>query len=282
MLLGVHVSSAGRIYNALERAKELGCNTLQIFSRNPQQWRQKQLEKGDIEEFIRLRSDYGIEKVFIHISYLINLASPNTRLYKSSIKAYIEDVHESAALGADYIVTHMGSHKDTGEFAGLRRFAEAMNKIIKATAGTGVGILLENTSGSGSWLGYKFSHHKKIIAKLKDSSRVGICLDTAHAYLAGYDISSAQGLESLLKEIDESVGIARLKLVHLNDACGELNSRHDRHEDIGKGKIGLEGFRRIVNHPRLKSIPFILETPKKTDKDDPRNLAIVRKLRKGD
>jgi len=281
MLLGVHVSTAGRIYNALERAGDLGCNTMQIFSRNPQQWRQKELSKEDVVEFVRLRAELKIKPVFVHISYLINLASPNTRLYKSSIKAYIEDVCEAAALKADYIVTHMGSHKNTGEFAGLRRFTEAMNKIIKATADKNVGILLENTSGSGSWLGYKFSHHKKILSKLKDKSRVGLCLDTAHAYLAGYDISTEEGLETLLKEIEENAGLDRLKLIHLNDARDKLNSRYDRHEHIGKGKIGLQGISRIINHPKLKDIPFILETPKKSAEDDPLNLATVRGLRKG-
>jgi deoxyribonuclease IV len=279
MRLGVHVSAAGKIYDAFSRAKDLGCNTMQIFSRNPQQWRDKALAAEDVLEFNKRQAKLDIRPVFIHIPYLINLASPNPRLYAASIEAYIEDVLEAEALKADYIVTHMGSHKKTSEEAGLRRLTRALKRILKETAQTKVGILLENTSGSGSWLGYKFSHQKKVIEGLKGDSRVGLCLDTAHAYLAGYDIATAEGLEALLAEIDKRVGIKLVKLIHLNDARDKLGSLHDVHEHIGKGKIGMEGMKRIINHPALKDIPLILETPKKDPGDDPMNLALVRKLR---
>jgi deoxyribonuclease-4 len=281
MLLGVQVSTEGKIYEALERAHKLGCNTMQIFSRNPLAWRDDFLVPQDLDEFKRRQDKFKIKPLFIHIPYLINLASPNPRLYAASIEAYIEDILETEALKADYIVTHMGSHKETSEEAGIKRLVEALNIILDKTSYVDVGILLENTAGSGSWLGYKFSHQKEIIHGLKHKERVGLCLDTAHAYLAGYDLATKEGLEATLNEIDELVGINLIKLIHLNDAKGGLGTHHDRHDHIGKGSIGLDGMKRIINHPKLKDLPFILETPKKSDEDDIMNLNIVRKLRRG-
>ena len=279
MLLGVQVSIEGKIYEAIERASCLGCNTMQIFSRNPQRWRDNFLDLKDIEEFNKRQEKANIKPIFIHIPYLINLASPHPRLYKASIKAYIEDILEAQVLKADYIVTHMGSHKNTSEESGLRRLAEALNIILENTKNTYVNILLENTAGSGSWLGYKFVHQKKVIQDLRHKERVGLCFDTAHAYLAGYDIATADGLKQTLDEIDKLVGINLIKLIHLNDAKNKLGSRHDRHEHIGGGNIGLEGMRRIINHPKLKKIPLILETPKDSEDADRINLKTVRELR---
>lgn len=279
MLLGVHVSAEGKLYEALERAEALGCNTMQIFARNPQQWRDNYLEPKDITDFSLKKEKFKIKPIFIHISYLINLASPNPRLYNASIEAYIEDILEAEAMKADYIVTHMGSHKETSEEAGIKRLTQALNRILERTGASKVGILLENTSGSGSWLGYKFSHQRKVMQGLNHKERVGLCFDTAHAYLAGYDISTADGLRFTLEEIDKVVGLNLVKLIHLNDAKDKLGSKHDRHEHIGKGKIGMDGMKRIINHPRLKDLPFILETPKKNDDDDLMNLTTVRKLR---
>jgi deoxyribonuclease IV len=280
MLLGVHISGQSKIYEALNRASLLGCNTMQIFSRAPQRWRDKFLDPKDVKEFQKRSQEFKIKPIFIHISYLINLASPNPKLYEASIDAYNQDILEAQELKADYIVTHMGSHKETSEDAGLKRLTEALNTILEETKDCNVGILLENTSGSGSWLGYKFSHQKRVIQGLKHKERVGLCLDTAHAYLAGYDIKSKAGLEDMLDEIDEMVGLDLIKLIHFNDARGELGSHHDRHDHIGKGSIGLEGMKRIVNHPKLKNAAFILETPKDSENADKINLAVVRKLRK--
>lgn len=279
MLLGVHVSGHGKIYDSLDCAERLSCNTMQIFARSPQRWRDNFLSSADIEEFKRRQALFKINPVFLHISYLINLASPNPKLYQASIDAYIEDILEAQALGADYIVTHMGSHKETSEDAGIKRLIDALNTIIARTKAGRVGILLENTAGAGSWLGYKFSHHSRIIAAIKDKERIGLCLDTAHAYLAGYDIAKEDGLENTLDEIDALAGLGLVKLIHLNDARGQLGSKHDRHDHIGKGSIGMAGMGRIINHPRLRDIPFILETPKDTDSDDAMNLNSVRKLR---
>lgn len=279
MILGVHVSGAKKIYETLDIAHDLGCDTMQIFARSPQSWRRGvQIAPEDIKEFIARREKYKINPVFIHISYLINLASPDARLYNGSIQAYIEDIQEAERLGADYIVTHMGSHKETSEDAGIKRLVEALNKILEKTKDSRVGILLENTSGSGSWLGYRFYHQHKIIKGIKEKTRVGLCLDTAHAYLAGYNLKTKEGLEKMIDEIDEMAGIKLIKLIHLNDAAGELGSHHDRHDHIGLGHIGMAGMKRIINYPKLRNIPMILETPKSAEDSDKENLALVRKL----
>jgi deoxyribonuclease-4 len=280
MRLGVQVSTEGKIYEAVQRSHKLGCNTMQIFSRNPQMWRRAFLDPQEIEEFNQRRAKFKIRPLFIHIPYLINLASPNPGLYEGSIEAYIEDIKEAHKLKTDYIVTHMGSHKKTSEEEGLERLIRALNIILEKTKEFCVGILLENTAGSGSWLGYKFSHQKKVIQGLKQKERVGLCFDTAHAYLAGYDIATKEGLSRTLNEIDKLVGIKLIKLIHLNDARYKLNSHRDRHEHIGKGEIGQEAMQRIINHPKLKNLPFILETPKKSDADDLMNLETVRHLKR--
>lgn len=278
MLLGIHVSIAGHIWESIDRAEALGCSAMQIFSRDPRQWRKTKLKTKDIEEFRRRREASGIRKVFIHIPYLINLASPYHVLYRGSIRAYIQDMLEAEALGADYIVTHMGSHKASGEKEGLKRITSALNKVLDRTKDSPVGVLLENTSGSGSWLGYVFEHQRKIIEGIENKKRVGVCLDTCHAYTAGYDLASAEGYSRTIAGLDEIVGLKKLKLVHLNDTRDELASHTDRHEHIGRGKIGLAGFKRILNDPRLREAAFILETPKDTNTADRKNLNTIRKL----
>lgn len=278
MVLGVHVSGFGSIYNAPALAHRLGCNTMQIFSRSPQRWRGSSLDESDIEEFKKARDKYKIKPVFIHAPYLINLASAKRMLYRGSIKAYIQDIKEAEALGADYIVTHMGSHNNTSEKEGLSRLKVALGVILEKTQGSSVGILLENTAGAGSWLGYKFEHQAEVMSGLGFNPRLGLCLDTAHAYLAGYDLATQEGLDAILKEIDRLIGVKYIKLIHLNDAFAGLGSHRDRHEHIGKGGIGAAGIRRIVRHPLLKTRPFILETPKDNDNSDKINLAAVRRL----
>lgn len=279
MLLGVHVSIAGHIYDAVTRASALGCTVMQIFSRDPRQWRRARISPEDAAEFRRLRSDAGIERVFVHVPYLINLASPINILYNSSIRGCIADIKAAEAIGAEFVVVHCGSHKKSGERFGIKRVAGALERITAKTAGCGVGILLENTAGSGSWLGYEFSHQRKILAKVADHRRVGLCLDTCHAYAAGYDLASQEGLDECLSEIEREVGLEKLKLVHLNDCRSALGSRLDIHEHIGKGSIGSAGMRRVITDRRLAKVPMVLETPKDSDGADRRNLAMVKRLR---
>lgn len=276
--LGVHVSIAGKIYEAVDRANALKINTMQIFSRSPREWRRGSIAKEDIEEFRKRVKQSRIRPVFVHIPYLANLASPFNKLFYESIKTYIADIREAEALGAQYLVTHMGSHKKSGERRGLKRLIRGINRILESTEDTGVTILLENTSGSGSWLGYKFIHQAEVISSVAQKSRVGLCVDTCHAYSAGYDIAAEEGLEMMLSEIDSLIGLRKIKLIHLNDTKDKLGSHHDRHAHIGKGRIGLEGFARIVNHLKLRDVPFILETPKRKEGEDRRNVEAVRRL----
>lgn len=280
MRLGVHVSIAGNIYNAIDRAVEFNCNTMQIFSRSPRAFKEIPLKEEDIKEFRQRRSKVDIKPIFIHLPYLVNLASPFKKLYHTSIKLYIDSIKDAQALGAEYIVTHMGSHKGSGETPGLRRFSEAINIILEKTKDAKVGILLENTAGGGFSLGYNFQHQKAVIDKVKDKKRMGICFDTCHAFAVGYNIAAKKGLKDTIREMDDQVGVQNLKLIHLNDAKEVLGSRRDRHEYIGEGKIGLEGVRNIVNHPKLKNIPFVLETPQISEEGDVLDMDIIKRLRK--
>jgi deoxyribonuclease-4 len=276
--LGCQVSIAGKIYDAVSRIAALGCNTMQIFARNPRQWRRGSLNDEDIKIFKIRVKEQRLGPVTIHIPYTLNLAAAKQSFYKITIREFVQDLLEADKLGADFLITHMGSYKGTTEMRGLLRVAEALKKIIQKTKGVKTKILLENTSGSGNWLGATFLHQKFIFNEIGNTEQLGICLDTAHAWAAGYKIDEADELNRLLEEIDKAVGLERLKIIHLNDTREKLGSLHDRHCDIGAGLIGKKGIQLILNHPKLRNIPFILETPKKGEEDDIRNLKIVREL----
>lgn len=277
--LGVQVSIAGKIYHAIDRAKDLGCNTVQIFARNPRQYRKSFLCREDISIFREKVKKEEINPVIIHTPYTLNLAAANYGFYKVTIKEFILDLIEADKLGAQYLVTHMGSHKGLTEIRGLRKIAGALGKILKATDNVKTEILLENTSGSGRWLGADFSHLRFILEHLDWPNRLGMCWDTAHAWAAGYKIDDSLGLENVLSQIDKAVEVKRLKVIHLNDTKEKLGSRHDCHAHLDEGNIGKKGFQLILNHPCLRDLPFILETPKKNDEDDVRNLEIAKELR---
>lgn len=277
MKLGVHVSIAGHIYEAADRAAELGCNAFQIFSRNPRGWEMTDLDLKDVEEFKKRCGRNKISPVVVHIPYIINLCSPEDGLWKKSLDAYIEDIKRADMLGANYFVTHLGSPKGNGIEYGIARFSKGMNEAL-ARAKPKLMILLENTAGSGDSLGSKFAHIKAIMDNVR--GKLGVCLDTAHAFEAGYDDSTKEGLEAMMEEINGIIGAGKIKVVHLNDSKSDLESHCDRHWHIGKGNIGAQGMKRIINHPKLKDCAFILETPKETDKDDKMNLSAVRKMRK--
>jgi len=253
---------------------------MQIFSRNPRQWRKTLLSDEDVERFKKKVKKSNISPVVIHIPYLLNLATVKKSFFKVTIKEFIADLVEADRLEADYLVTHMGSYKGGTEEGGLSRIIQALNKILKETKKVKTKVLIENTSGSGHWLGYKFSHQKIVLDGLNRPESVGICLDTAHAWAAGYKINEPRGLKSLLDEIDQEVGLERLKVIHLNDTQEKLGSLRDRHHDIGTGEIGRKGFNLIVNHPKLREAAFILETPKKRENEDKENLEAVREIYK--
>jgi deoxyribonuclease-4 len=281
MRIGLHVSIAGHIYESLERANALGCDSMQIFSRNPRGWQVSEMPDEDAAEFKRLKTEYGIRPVAVHIPYIINLATPDEKLYEKSIDAYIEDIKRADSLGAEYFVTHLGSHTGSGEEGGIGRFSKALAGILEKARPRTM-VLLENTAGSGSWIGYKFEHLKRIMDDLGALSKlVGVCLDTAHTFEAGYDIRTRAGLDSTLKKLEKTIGAGRVKVVHFNDSLSELGSRVDRHQHIGRGNIGLAAMGRIINHPFLKDAAFIMETPKESEKDDKRNMATAKRLYKG-
>ena len=281
MKIGCHVSIAGGIDNSIVRAEELGCSTMQIFSKNASTWREKILKKDEVERFRKNLENSNINPVFIHTSYLINLASPSDELYFKSINAFIEEMKRADLLLPDpYLITHPGAHTGAREEYGIQRIIRAINIILEKSADLGLKtmILLEDTAGSGTHLGYTFRQLKRMIEGAKDTKRIGMCFDTCHAYAAGYDLSHQEGIEQTLEEIDKYVGLERLKVIHINDSKFPLGSRKDRHMHIGKGYMGLEGFRVLVNHKYLKDLPFILETPKNDEKDDIRNINLVKSL----
>ena len=277
MRVGVHVSIAGGFQEALERAKRLSCNTMQVFSRSPRGGAVAPLNPHELDIFDRRRRHAEIEPLVVHGPYVSNLASPDDAMFHRSVAMYQQEYQRCHQLKAQYLVTHVGSHKGEGEEAGIRRVADALNRTLQSLESP-VMILLENTAGSGQGLGYQFEQLSAIRGHVRQQHRVGICWDTAHLFAAGMSIHTEEGLERTIDDFRRIVGMEWLKVCHLNDSKVEWNSRVDRHWHIGQGHIGLEAFRRIVNHPSLRDLPFILETPKDGPDDDPRNLATVRSL----
>ena len=279
MLLGAHMSIAGGVFNAPERGRKVGCDTIQIFTKNNTQWKAKPLKDEDIELFREAKKKAKIDIVFGHDCYLINLASPDKVTYDKSVKAMIDEIVRAEVLGLPWLVMHPGSHKGEGEEAGLRKIAKSLDEVHRSTKGFCVKITLENTAGSGSVLGFRFEHLARIIDLVKEPERLTVCFDTCHAFAAGYDVSTRAGNEETFDEFDRVIGLDRLACFHLNDSMKDLGSRVDRHERIGKGKIGLDGFRLLLNDERFANIPMVLETPKgKEMKEDKMNLKILRKL----
>lgn len=276
MRIGVHVSIAGSIDEAIDRAAALSCETIQIFSRNPRGWQSKPLDAEEVKEFKRKRKKKDIWPILVHLPYIINLATPKDSLWKLSIDSYVEDIIRTDTLEAEYFITHLGAHTGSGEEAGLKRFCKGLNIVIKEASPKTM-ILLETCAGQGSSLGHKFEHIRYMLDNIK-SKNIGVCLDTCHVYVAGYDIATEKGLKDTLKKFDKIIGLKRLKAVHLNDVKGDLGSNLDRHEHIGKGKIKAAGMKRILTDPKLTHLPFVMETPKNSPKDDIMNIKTVREL----
>jgi deoxyribonuclease-4 len=277
MRLGFHVSISGGFTLSVQRAYELGCTCMQIFSRNPRGWTVKPLDKEDIIGFKRLREQWDIAPVFVHTNYLINLASSRPDLYNRSIEQFVIDLERAEALGAEYLVTHLGSASGQEPQWMIDRVSGALNMAMKLHPLKTM-VLLENTAGEKGDIGYELEQIQEVLTRLKESSRIGICFDTCHGFAAGYDIRTKAGVEALAKKIKSTVGMARLKGMHLNDCLRDFNSHVDRHWHIGEGKIGLDGFKALLNHPEFKDVPKIMETPKETEEDDPRNMRTVMSL----
>src|ERR1700683_3335530 len=277
--IGIHTSIAGDLSAALEIAHELGANALQIFSSSPRMWVRgpSRISEADATRFRERRKVLGLGPLVIHDNYLINLASPNPVLRTRSVQAFHGEIVRALALGADFLVAHPGSCCGSHPIDAIAAIADGLRQAVRGLKLGDLRILLENTAGQGTTVGSQFSELKAIIDLCRDLP-MGVCIDTAHLFAAGHNISSEVGLEQTLERIEAAVGLANIHVIHVNDSKGAFGSRLDRHEHIGKGKIGLESFARILNHRHLAARAFILETPIDKTGDDRRNVAALWKL----
>ncbi|GIV45341.1 MAG: putative endonuclease 4 [Ignavibacterium sp.] len=279
ILLGAHTSIAGGVDKAVERAARIGCTTFQLFTKNSNQWYAKPLNEQVIQNYKRLIKLKNLKPVIAHDSYLINLCAKDKSILKKSREAFIDELNRCELLGIDYLNFHPGSHMGMGELDGIKLIAESINIAHDKTKGYKVKCMIETTAGQGTSIGYKFEQIRKIIDLVEDKKRLAVCVDTCHIFAAGYDIRTEKGYEKTFQEFDEVIGLKYLKAFHMNDSKKGLGERVDRHEHIGKGKIGLNGFRFIMNDERFFSIPKILETPKGEDmKEDIINMRKLLRL----
>ncbi len=277
--LGAHESIAGGIYKAIDRAQSIGCESVQVFVKSNRSWAVKPLTEEEIALFKERVQETGIHPVVGHTSYLLNPAAPDEDLWVRSRDTLIVELERCEALGIPYLVLHPGSHVGIGEEEGLKRVAKALGEVHAACPGFRVQILLETTAGQGTNLGYTFEQLAWLLENTPEGDRMGICLDTCHVFAAGYELRTPEGYEATMEAFDRIIGLDRLKAIHLNDSRHDLGSHKDRHAHVGKGFIGLEGFRNVLNDPRLDGLPGLLETPKSPDlHEDAENLAVLRSL----
>lgn len=284
-LLGSHLSIAGGYEKAVLKAAELGFDCVQIFTKNNNQWRAAPLEDAHRERFKQALQSTGIKSPISHNSYLINLASPDDDLWRRSIDAMVIELQRADLLGIAHVVAHPGAHVGSGEEAGIERIASGLDVVLERTARLPTTIALEVTAGQGSCLGHRFEHLGAIIERTKRSDRLTVCLDTCHLFAAGYDLAPKSRYRSTMKKLDQIVGIERVKAIHLNDSKKEQGSRVDRHEHIGRGKMGLEPFQLVLRDRRFRDLPMVLETAKEVDPQSQRpwdsiNLELLRSLLK--
>lgn len=278
MRIGAHVSIAGSLDLAIDRAVKIGAECIQIHGSAPQRWQFLVFPKEQIKEFKRKARKHDISPIFVHSIYLINLASENPHILRRSIESLVQYLRFTNQIGAEGVVFHVGSHKGRGWAAVRDQVCQSVAKILKLSDEDGKYFILENSAGAGGIIGAKFSELGEIIKTVKDS-RLRVCFDTAHAFESGYNIATKKGLDKTLAEFDSEIGLDKLVLIHANDSKTPLGSNIDRHENIGRGHIGTEGFRLITHDPRLTSLPFIIETPGFGDREtDTRNLDILKRL----
>ena len=280
-ILGAHMSAAGGCWRAVEIAKECGCDCVQLFSKNNNQWRAKELTDDDCAKFRDSLAKLEIAHPIVHDSYLINLAAPDDELWKKSIDAFCIELLRAEQLGIPYVVTHPGSFTTSSEEAGLQRIITALDEVHSQTRGIRAQCLLENTAGQGSNLGWRFEHLATILDGVRNPDRLGVCIDTCHTFAAGYPLATRKQYLATIKALDQTVGLAKIKAFHLNDSKKALGSRVDRHEHIGRGYLGLEPFRHLLNDRRFRDVPMYLETPKEKEEGvemDVVNLTTLRGL----
>jgi deoxyribonuclease IV len=278
-LLGAHMSIAGGVDKALLLGKEVGCDTAQIFTKSSRQWVSKPLSEEEIARFHAAKKATGFPIVVAHDSYLYNFAAPDEALRKKSVNGLIDEMERCEALGVAYLIAHPGAHVGAGEAVGIKTIAKSIDEMHKACPGYTTKLAIEITAGQGSNLGYRFQQVRQIIDATKAPERLRVCFDTEHAFAAGYDLRTKDGYERTFAEFDETIGLDLLVAFHLNDAKKDLGCRVDRHEHIGKGFLGLEAFRLLLNDKCFWGLPMCLETPKSDDcHEDRENLAILRSL----
>jgi deoxyribonuclease-4 len=284
-LLGAHFSIAGGFTTALREAAELGCPAVQLFTKAPGQWNGRAITDDEAQAFRQAMPTFGVEVAVAHDSYLINLASPEEALRQRSIEAFAREIARAELLGLAYLVMHPGSHLGAGEEAGLRQVIASFRTLfdMPQVQAASVRVLVENTAGQGTNLGHRFEHLARLLDAPELEGRLGVCFDTCHAFAAGYGLSTEEEYSQTMRELDEQVGRERVRVFHLNDSVRERGSRVDRHAGIGRGKMGLEAFRCLMNDPWWHDRPFLLETPKSEDGDeamDVVNLGVLRGLQK--
>ena len=280
-ILGSHMSIAGGYYKAVNAAAEAGCDCVQLFTKNNNQWRAKPITDDDVERFRSAMQEHGFKHSLSHASYLINLASPKDELRKKSIDSMIVELQRADQLGVPYVVFHPGSFTTTDEETGLQTIINSLDEILDATQELDTYPLLENTAGQGSNLGWDFKHLGTIIKGVQKSDRVGVCIDTCHAFAAGYAMDTEENYETTIAQMKKDFGIRKIKAFHLNDSKKPFGSRKDRHEHIGEGEMGLQPFQFLLNDSRFSKIPMYLET-EKGDREgedfDVMNLRVLRSL----
>ena len=278
-LLGAHMSIAGGVDMAIERARSINCTAMQMFVKNNMQWFARPLTRDEIARFRQHQQRSELLSIFAHANYLINLAATNGQFHANSIRSLSEELVRADQLELPFLVLHPGAHLGAGEEAGLEKIVESIDCVLSGLPKIKTRIALETTAGQGSCLGNKFEHLACIISRVREPNRLCVCLDTAHVFAAGYDIGSDASVRKTFREFDRVVGLDRLVAIHLNDSKTPRGSRVDRHEHIGKGKIGLPAFRFIMRDRRFRKIPKVLETPKGKDlREDVVNLKTLRRL----
>ncbi len=278
---GAHMSIAGGCHKALLEARDRRCDSVQLFTKNSNQWKARDLTDDEVRQFKDTFAGAGLRHSMAHDSYLINLASPDEGLYQRSLEAMMIEVQRAERLGLDYLIMHPGSHVESGEEAGLERIVAALDEVHRRCPGFQVQILLETTAGQGTNLGHRFEHLARILEKVKEPERLGVCFDTCHVFAAGYPLAPRKDYLATMAEFDRLIGLERLRAFHVNDSLKPQGSRVDRHAHIGRGCLGLEPFRLLVNDKRFRDLPMILETPKEEgeEKDmDTVNLTTLREL----
>ncbi|MCG8451396.1 MAG: deoxyribonuclease IV [Pirellulales bacterium] len=278
-ILGAHMSIAGGYYKAVVAAQKAGCDCVQLFTKNNNQWRAKPITDEEAQKFRDALAEHGITHPISHDSYLINLASPDDVLWKKSVDAFVIELQRAEQLGIPYVVAHPGAFTTSSEAQGIKRIAKGLNEVHRQTKGCTAQCLLETTAGQGSNLGWKFEQLAAILDKVRDPDRLGVCFDTCHVFAAGYPMDTEKHYKATMRSLNKTVGVPLVKAFHLNDSLKPFGSRVDRHAAIGRGAMGLEPFRFLLNDRRFRKVPMYLETPKGAENGEELDVINLRTLR---